>query len=480
MSKHANLSDAAEHLLDEFPTFVWETDAHSRFQWWDDRYFSGEEGWVSPQPGQPLAEWVGPTAWNESLRASWSSSVKRGPSPIRFDAHQHRFQGWARPLKGRTGRTRGIRAVTVVIPWLPSVDSDSDIDATSFEPSLSPVVWHRIAKLTADYVLLLDRDAKIRALHHQKSGDLSLRFAGKTIYQVTAQESHDALQAAIERVFQSGVTEIVPIIIESGSGDRRVLEGRLSTLAEFDETSCIVLAAIDTTRWRNLSPGLTREEQALRQLLEIQDRERRLVAYEIHDGLIQDVIAGQMLVSTVCSSPDLPATLRDQLAEADSALQEVLREGRRLISDLRPMVIDETGLVESIQYLRHEFESRFPGVTLETDLQVQFERLEPLLEGTLFRVVKEALLNALTHGEATHVRVRLLQVGTRCLLLEVLDNGKGFQVDQIQPKRFGIDGIRDRAKAFQGGCSLETAPDQGTRLTVRVPLSAGRGARALY
>ncbi len=468
------------NLPDGFPVFIWETDLHGRFVAWDDSYFAGEENWISPRSGQPLAEWVGAQVWNESLRSSWSSATKRGPVPIRFEAHEFRFQGWACPARGRMGRVQRVRGMSIVIPWLPPVGSDSDIDATSFEPSLSPVVWHRIAQLTADYVLLLDRNAKILSLHHQRSGDLSLQFAGKTVYDVTSADSHEAIRTAIERVFQTGVTEIIPILIDSGEGYRRLLEGRLSSLAEFDETSCIILTAIDTSRWRSIDPTLTREERALRQLLEIQDRERRLVAYEIHDGLIQDVIAGQMSISAIRAHPQLPEDVREELAHADDRLKEVLREGRRLISDLRPMVIDETGLLESIEYLRHEFASRFPQTSLDIDLEVQFERLEPLLEGTLFRVIKEAVLNAVTHGEATHIRIRLLQVGTRCLLLEVKDDGKGFDIDAIQPKRYGLAGIRDRARAFEGGCSVESEPGQGTRLTLRVPLASGKTARALY
>ena len=466
--------------LGDFPVFTWETDLKGQFLAWNDSYFSREKTWISPRVGQPLSEWVGPSVWRHSLSASWSSAAKRGPVPLRFDVHEQRFQGWARPKRNRLRRVQRVQGVAVACVWLPALGSDSDVDATSFEPSLSPVVWHRIAKLTADYVLLLDRQARILSLHHHRSGDLSARFANKTVYDVTSVESHEKLREAINRAFETGVTEIVPILIETGDGRSRLLEGRISSLAEFDETSCVILTAVDTSRWRSLHPSLTREERALRQLLEIQDRERRLVAYEIHDGLIQDVIAAQMIISSLQAQPDLAEKLKVDLASANERLKEVLREGRRLISELRPMVIDETGLVESIEYLRHEFTTRFPDMAIDTDLEMQFERLEPLLEGTLFRVIKEALLNAATHGEATHVRIRLVQVGSRALLLEVRDNGKGFDIDQIEPQRFGLIGIRDRARAFDGGCSIESAPGKGTRLTVRIPLASGDMARALY
>ncbi len=466
--------------LGKFPVFTWETDLKGQFLAWNDKYFSREKTWVSPRVGQLLSEWVGSATWRNSLSAPWSSAARRGPVALRFDVHEQHFQGWARPKRNRWGRIQCVQGVAVACTWLPTLGSDSDVDATSFEPSFSPVLWHRITKLTADYVLLLDREARILSLHHYRSGDLSARFANKTVYDVTSAASHEKLREAIDRAFETGVTEIVPILIETGDGRSRLLEGRISSLAEFDESSCVILTAVDTSRWRSLHPSLTREERALRQLLEIQDRERRLVAYEIHDGLIQDVIAAQMIISSLQAQPDLAEKLKSDLATANERLKEVLREGRRLISELRPMVIDETGLVESIEYLRHEFMTRFPDMAIDTDLETQFERLEPLLEGTLFRVIKEALLNAATHGEATHVRIRLVQVGSRALLLEVRDNGKGFDMDQIEPQRFGLIGIRDRARAFDGGCSIESAPGKGTRLTVRIPLASGDRARALY
>jgi signal transduction histidine kinase len=215
---------------------------------------------------------------------------------------------------------------------------------------------------------------------------------------------------------------------------------------------------------------LRAEDRMLRKLLDLHERERKLFAYEIHDGLLQYVIAAQMEISS----------LRDRLATrsgiglqklfaAAKSLGQAIHEGRRLINDLRPPIIDEEGVVGAIEYLVGEEEAR-NGLAIDFQYDVHFDRLPPLLEGTIFRILQEAISNAKRHSKADRVAVRLTQTGDH-LQVEVRDEGKGFDPSQVPEERFGLRGMRERARLFDGHVAIDSAPGRGTRILVELPLS---------
>ncbi|REK22964.1 MAG: PAS domain S-box protein [Planctomycetota bacterium] len=222
----------------------------------------------------------------------------------------------------------------------------------------------------------------------------------------------------------------------------------------------------------------TKNEQVLlRKLLAVQEQERRLIAYEIHDGLIQDVVGAQMMIERV-HEKEVPADgngqhgegdeRADQLEAARGLLAGAIDEGRRLISQLRPLILDEQGVIESISYLVEE--GRKEGFNVEFEHRTEFDRLPALLEGTIYRIVQEALTNVRRHSHATNVQVRLTQHDDR-LRLEIIDDGRGFDRAAVPTDRFGIRGIRERARLFGGTGAVESTPGQGTHVWVELPIS---------
>jgi signal transduction histidine kinase len=101
---------------------------------------------------------------------------------------------------------------------------------------------------------------------------------------------------------------------------------------------------------------------------------------------------------------------------------------------------------------------------------METDRLPPLLQATIFRIIREAVNNARRHAEATQVDIRLTQIGAQHLLIEIQDDGRGFNPRKVPRDRFGLTGIRERARLFGGGASIESRPDRGTRLTVKLAL----------
>jgi PAS domain S-box-containing protein len=224
----------------------------------------------------------------------------------------------------------------------------------------------------------------------------------------------------------------------------------------------------DITQSKRAEAALAAEQQFLEQLLLAHERDRQLMAYEIHDGLVQDITGALMHLEAVWPSQSSHTSERNSFERALGLLRESLDEGRRLISGLRPPILDEQGIVAAIAYLVGEHVSA--GVAaIRFNHDVHFDRLEPLLEGTLFRIAQEALNNVKRHSKAITAAVELSQIGDR-IQLQIRDWGVGFEADRVDKRRFGLRGIRERARLLRGRAIIESRPGQGTRVFVEIPM----------
>ena len=226
----------------------------------------------------------------------------------------------------------------------------------------------------------------------------------------------------------------------------------------------------DVSQRKAVEQRLNAEQRLLRQLLDLQDRERRLVACEIHDGFTQDVVAAHMMLQALQNGyhtrqQEIPAELKQAL----EFLERATNEARRLMDELRPMILDEMGIVESLHSLVSQERER-SSTTFEFVHRAPFSRLPPLLEGTLFRIAQESLTNIRRHSQASSAELRLTQVDERNLILEIHDDGIGFDPAQVPHDRGGLSGIHERARLFGGGATIESTVGKGTRITVKMPV----------
>jgi PAS domain S-box-containing protein len=235
-----------------------------------------------------------------------------------------------------------------------------------------------------------------------------------------------------------------------------------------DEGQIYRIAGIveDITESKQAAEDLEHERRFLEHLLQVQEGERKLVAYDIHDGFVQLVIAAVMHLDALAVDPGVLDRTREKLTLPVKLLRDSVEEARRIISGLRPPIIDEQGLVAAIDYLIHERPKRDIHVTFEHP--ESFQRLDAVLEGALFRIVQEALTNVYRHSQATSARVQLVQNGNR-LSLVVEDSGIGFDPQQVSGRQFGLRGIRERARLFGGTAQIRSSPGCGTRVVVELP-----------
>lgn len=214
----------------------------------------------------------------------------------------------------------------------------------------------------------------------------------------------------------------------------------------------------------------------IKKLLTAQEDEQRRIARELHDetgqsltALILNLQRARMLAEQ--RHPGLEGEFERLQRLAESTLDEV----RKLIYDLRPTVLDDLGLAAALRwYVHNQIAPR--GLTPHIATRLGEERLDPVLETTLFRIAQEALWNVVKHAEATRVDVELARDGSR-VSLRVHDNGHGFRADGSRPVDtlhggFGLGGMQERAALLGGTVRIASAPDTGTEVLVEFPLPA--------
>jgi PAS domain S-box-containing protein len=224
-----------------------------------------------------------------------------------------------------------------------------------------------------------------------------------------------------------------------------------------------------TVQLARINERLRNEDQHLRNLMELQDRDRQLIGFEIHDELAQLLTGAMMyLEGFQCRQEGKPTDTWGDFDTGVELLAKGIREARRLINGLRPPSLDDAGVVHAIQDLVQEVQSREQR-QVEFVANVEFQRLPKPLENTVFRIVQESLLNACRHSKSEHVRIELRQEGDR-LIIEVRDWGSGFDPQSVAEGRFGLKSVRERARVFGGQATIESRPGEGTRIIVELPL----------
>lgn len=206
----------------------------------------------------------------------------------------------------------------------------------------------------------------------------------------------------------------------------------------------------------------------LRRLLDIQDRERMLIAYDIHDGLSQ-YLAGAILHLEACRPEELPGRAGPEVQESLRLLRRATAEARRLMSGLRPPVLED-GLEAALAILVASAREEIPQAALAYDLGGI--RLPPTVEMTLFRIVQESLTNVLRHAAAARVNVDLSVVGGD-LRVVVSDDGRGFEPHAVPTGRLGLEGIQLRAAVAGGHARITSRPGAGTVVEAVLPVPSG-------
>ena len=206
----------------------------------------------------------------------------------------------------------------------------------------------------------------------------------------------------------------------------------------------------------------------------ILEGEKTRIARELHDELAQSLTALKM--DTIWVRDNFPADAQAaaaKLAAMLGMLDATVAATRRIASDLRPLMLDDLGLVPAVEWLVQNFGQR-TGVACMLEVDEEVELHEPYATA-VFRIVQESLANVAKHAAASEVQVRIDRV-PGSVVLQVRDNGRGFVTNTPRkPYSLGLMGLRERTQLLKGSIVIDSQPGQGTCIDVRIPV-AEKGA----
>lgn len=239
----------------------------------------------------------------------------------------------------------------------------------------------------------------------------------------------------------------------------------------------------DVNRLNNELEGLRARFQIGEHVIRAQEEERRRVAREIHDGPAQ-AMANVVLRAEICERL-LAAGRKEvvqELAQLKMLVKESLREVRKIIFNLRPMALDDLGLVPT---LNRYFENLREQDDLPVTLRVtgKDRRLHTAIEVAIFRTIQEAVNNARRHAQASRIDVHL-EFGPDYVQLVVEDDGIGFDLEEVRRewadrKSFGIMSMKERIELLDGEFTLKSEIGKGTQVRARVKLHEGGDGRTV-
>ncbi|MBC7104399.1 MAG: histidine kinase, partial [Firmicutes bacterium] len=213
--------------------------------------------------------------------------------------------------------------------------------------------------------------------------------------------------------------------------------------------------------------------------LRIQEEERRRVARELHNGpaqLLTNIVMQAEFVQALFDGD--PARAREELGQLRELARESLQSVRQVIFDLRPMVLDDLGLVPAIKRYVEDFRGRH-GIPVELLVLGAQRRLPAAVEVALFRVLQEGLHNVRKHAGRCRVKVKLEFLPERINMV-IRDGGRGFDPAagagrQGEDGGFGLVAVRERVQILRGELAITSAPGRGTTLRISVPLDEREG-----
>lgn len=222
--------------------------------------------------------------------------------------------------------------------------------------------------------------------------------------------------------------------------------------------------------------GLAQKQNLSIRVIKAQEEERKRVAREIHDGPAQ-AIANIVLRMEFCEKllELKPDKVKGELQSLKELVRNTLQDIRKIIFDLRPMALDDLGLVPALRRYLEDYKGKY-NLNTEFIFFGYERRLDNAIEVGLFRVVQEALNNVWKHAQANKVVVRL-EMGRDSVNILVKDDGHGFDVEQAlankQRESLGLTSMRERVELLGGTFVLRSRPGQGTEILLKVPLKEG-------
>jgi len=396
-----------------------------------------------------------------------------------------------------THQDRKFRKLTAWLEVISTVSSTLDIRQ----------VLHVVAQLTADLffartcIYMLDKNEKfirpIAAVGSYNDNNLKDKFKALTNYPIfpamnqaieskrpviiTPQNIHGYIPKDIIKDFHYSWVIMAPIVKKDKTlGIMQV--DRPDDIAGFDQEETDIISAIArvtaiTMENAKLIDVLGRKELLLHQLVNkiitAQEDEKERFALDLHDGIIQSLIGIWYRLQRITRSSNKdPEEWYEEINNITAVLGEQINDTRRIIYDLRPIILDNYGLVPAIGSYSNKIQEQHK-LHIQLHLGKENVRFPSKIEITLFRIYQEVISNVIKHSGATQVQVEF-SFNEDEVNLTIRDNGSGLSDATHQQchtgEHLGLASIRERTLLLNGSCQINSEPGKGTRVEVIIPV----------
>ncbi|GAB4453435.1 MAG: hypothetical protein Fur0044_48310 [Anaerolineae bacterium] len=252
--------------------------------------------------------------------------------------------------------------------------------------------------------------------------------------------------------------------VTAGDYDAQVMLSRIKEIRELGMAFNEMVGQI-----RKYRAGV---RQYVADITQSQEEERKRIARELHDDTVQSLIAIGQRIELIKGMLDDPIEARTRLNELRTMVTGAIASVRQFSRDLRPLALEDLGLVAAMQYLVNQL-AQSEGIDVDFKVEGTPDGLPADMEVAIYRILQEALNNVKKHAHATEVTV-LAQFTNKQIALTVEDNGRGFTVpasitDFATSGSFGVMGLQERAQLFGGNIEVESQPDEGTLVRLVMP-----------
>ncbi|MBW7456538.1 sensor histidine kinase [Paenibacillus sepulcri] len=311
----------------------------------------------------------------------------------------------------------------------------------------------RLTEVSRDFVRFKEQDIKIA---YEKATQLQLDlmvFREKESY---LKARRDDLQKRVRNVERSveraeSIGSQINVVLEYLSGDLNQVT-------------------------RILESAKNRQQIGLKIIL-AQEEERKRIAREIHDGPAQslaNIVLRTEIAERMLGKQEFQL-VQEELIDLKGQVRSGIEEIRKIIFNLRPMALDDLGLIPTLRKYVQDFEEKTKIRTIFDTIGKEM-RLPSAMEAGMYRLVQEAYSNAFKHANPTFVALEFT-FQAQMVKIVVKDNGVGFHVDLIESRtkdnaHFGLIGMRERVELLEGRMEIESAINEGTRITIHIPINA--------
>jgi signal transduction histidine kinase len=206
------------------------------------------------------------------------------------------------------------------------------------------------------------------------------------------------------------------------------------------------------------------------QLLLAEENERKRIARELHDGLGQSLsLIAFSVRSTLERVGDKVRTGFESLEAIMPIIQQSMEEVRRIGMNLRPILLDELGLLPTLGWLVQEYQNTYPSLRVEKQTEIEETQVPDPLKAVIYRILQEAMNNIAKHSKANLVSISLMRKMDDRIELVIEDNGIGFDMESAK-KGLGLGSMRERAELSGGSFDIESVKGKGTVICASWPI----------